>query len=504
MNAFLNKNEEKILKSFLIILVIAYSFHSLTAYTSDSEFWSIALAKLLYTFDGHIGLLQKMPFYFLLNIPYLLFHDSVLVLIFEKILFYLISLGIFYFCYKILKLYQIEKKSIFAFFIVLLLFELVFGQTFRIRADNLSLLFFLMLFYFGLKDPNDTPLQTLKLFSLCLLTFLSTPKAIYFILCFSLFHVYHQLNWFKKVKSVLIFLLLPLFIPLFSAFILNLFGSSYLMDAYTNAILYYLNSFSHLSFQSNYLSIDSFYSLIRSITRSPIHFIFIFYALFLGMKFRKQLAKNVYILLPICFMGLLFVVFHNQKLTFFINSMLLPVFLFSVVIFLKTSCFLSLNLERHYIAKASVLVLFLVNSIMQVSQLTIRQNGLKQISIISSLQTYFNQFPESDIYDGIGILNSGKILYSFPGPGDKVLKAQALDMLKDYRPDFIIYTPKLAELEPQISLILDYQYIPIAKGIWAYANLNEGHTMSTSFPKMDINLPNDISYYFSFEWSDFL
>ena len=503
MNSLIKKIDEKFLKSAALVLFVIYSIFAVTAYTADSEFWTIALSKLLYSFDGHIALLQKLPFYFILNIPYHIFADSLLVLMMEKSLFYLVSVGIFYFCYKILLFYKIDNKVIFLFFISLFLFESVFSQTFRIRSDNLALLFFLILFYMGLLDSSDTLKQTVRFFLLSLLMFLITPKAIYFLVLFFLYHVYNQKLLFKRLKSILLFFLLPPFICLFVGFILDKFQMPYLKDAYTKAVLYFLNSFNRQSFQSTYLSLDSFNFLLRAVFRSPIHIIFIFASIFAGLKFRKKLNNNEVILIPIIILGVLFLVFHNQKLPFFINSLLLPVFLFSFIIFAKCKQCIAQPFPYPKIAILFV-ALTLTYSVYQISHLIIKQNGLTQISTVSKMQSYFSQYPESEIYDGIGILNSGNVLHSFAGPDDRNMKMMTLELLKEHRPDFIIYVPKLFELEPQLSLLLEYQYIPIANGVWAYANQNEGHDMSTSFKKMELGLPYDISYYFAFEWSELL
>lgn len=503
MNAFFKKIDEKFLKSAAIILFIIYGFFAVTAYTADSEFWSIALSKLLFSFDGHVALLQKLPFYFILNIPYHLFGNSLLVLLAEKSLFYLVSVGVFYLCYKILRFYQIENKMTLLFFVSLFLFESIFSQTFRIRSDNLALLFFLILFYTGLRDSSDGLRQTIRFFLIGLMMFLITPKSIYFLVMFFVYHLSNQKIFFKRMKSVLIIFLLPPFICLFLGFILDKFQMPYLKDAYTKAVLYFLNSFHRQSFQSTYLSIDSFNFLIRTVFRSPLHIMFIFTAIFMGLKFRRKLNKNEVILIPVAILGILFLIFHNQKLPFFINSLLLPVFLFSFIIFAKCKQYITKPVPATPVMFL-LIAMSLVYSIYQISHLIIKQNGLTQISIVSKFQTYFNQYPESEIYDGIGILNSGNVLYSFAGPDDSNMKTMTLEMLKERRPDFIIYLPKLYELEPQLSLMLEYQYIPISKGVWALANQNEGHEMSTSFKKMDLDLPNEISYYFAFEWSEFL
>ena len=480
-----NMRRHKIELYFSVLLVglaaVAAAL-SLTTYISDSEFWAITLAKKLGEGEPNASLAMKFIFYGLLKPLYWLPLDNVSHVLFARLEFAAIGCLTAWIFYLVARLVFSDTLGALILTLVLTTSSFFISQSFRVRSDNLASLIALIVFALTLKASRSGSSRWIRDFSVIALLNLAllavTPKSFYFLITGATFDSllpFQGLSRTRQILGVSIGFLLPPFLVITPLALLSRFELAHTLQAAAqsgaqSAFEYFIDSFHSSSANGSYLSATDFRHVLRFLRQNPIHDGFFIFAAFAWIKNSKNgsktfLERRAFLALFSC-VGLL-LVFHNQKLPFFIYS-LLPFLVLSSGVALHDVYLRFLKSARFntIIATAATIC---VLSALYVAQTAVADNSNQaQVDQLRFLQSFLKEENVSFYYDGIGLLPRMNSIYSFPSPGDRH-NAEILTFVKSLKPPLILYVNRLQNLEPLLTYELMNNYYDIGGGIWARA-----------------------------------
>ncbi len=437
-----------------LLLLIGYT--ALKCYISDSEFWAISVAKELFNFQtDEIELYYKIPFYLLLNIPHWTSNDNLQVLILSRVLFALLF-GVFVIqLYRLAFLVTQRRWATYVYLSFLFGTTYFISQGFRVRSDMMAAFCFinLLLLYFRFRRINRTETYFyLKIFFWQLIMILSTPKAIYFLailmVAITADYLWGNSNLKKGIKNIAL-------IVIGTSAIIG--GLAFYALSYRAAWHFFLNTYSSFA---DFAYIEKFCS------RNGAFVLALAASLIAGaLAFKRERRSNIpisniSIINLMAISAILVLLFHNQRLPFFIAS-LLPILALPLA-FSSQTAFKALRLKKFWIINL-IMLLFFFQAIFANINLLQQDNNTKQFSVLREIETYVSQFPKAKYYDVIGLLPKIRQDYAYVSQGEKPWQ---IDKLRHTLPDIIVYVGRALLLEPSFSQFLIDSYLNVGSDIW--------------------------------------
>ncbi len=482
-------------------------------FISDSEIWSVTLSRLL--FEGatqEAALYYKPVFHFVINMVDGFTETNVEYFIFTRFLFAIIGCGTLFLTYKIA--YQVSRsRTSAATATLLLLFSTLFMvRGYRIRSDLLAIFCHLFVVYRLLtlyRRPHKRYLDRISLFVVTALMFLTTPKSLYFyisqlILGFSI--VQYQIGETRKhiFKTVIVsqvgFISLGLGVPFIVEFL------SYLIPGIPSASLIYYKAFDFFaaSFNPNYGSPEYFSKtafsyiilfVLRNIATATLIYLGFFFLL-LKLVFKKKSIKPNSQKQAFGYYAafiFLFLIIHNDRLPFFVASMLPPLIILGTLaindISKICSSFIKKAPTKSYFAfrfTLSIVFIFLAasQSIEYVRNFALQNRSVKQTIAMKYMENYFTQTNNPSYYDVIGTLPKRNTVYAFAGPGEIKNIRTVKTTLNKQDPKVIMYSNKMYLIEPFLTDRLIEYRAPVGFGIFAPTVRYEKELNNNLFPNV--------------------
>lgn len=454
-----------------LIMLVGIGYTALLYYITDSEFWAITLAKEIFNpKTDQTGLYYKLPFYFYIHIAHLFAKKNVDVILYSRALFAIVSWVVIYLTYQVAQ--QITKSRQFAFYAILILgmTTYYFVHSTQIRSDIFSCAFFMAAWLVILKIKEQKWQLTrtrLIVYSIAVfLMALSTPKSIFFTLILAAILFYERSvtktrstqSPAEALRTLLIALLAPWGLLLVALIVSHLGDHTNISNSYEAA----LNLF-----QNNFLfGLDDFFTLQIFAKFNWEFLILLFTALAWAIyEITKRAPKRYHddqALQIAVGLAFVFILAHSLRLQFFIASFL-PLFSIFCARFLQ-----KMPRQFHFTRKWYYTVLILALGKFYFSIDFVRNNFANptQLVVIQDIESYLEQYPHAHYYDTIGALPLRHQDYAFISPYDGFYEFHA-NKIKLRKPDFILYTARLALIKNTIDPFLQDSYIQIATDIWA-------------------------------------
>ncbi len=458
----------------LKILIATYvaGFMALALHTkwADSEIWAVSIARTLGFQAWDYGLSYKPLFYMTLRSVYSLDLSNVETFTAARLLYAAVGLGVLLLTYRLGRLLKLsfEARTLAVFLLATSSFFLERG--FRVRSDQLATLFQLLglTYYFQYVDqhtwgkPRTLVVSALLHVSLLL----STPKAIYQLLVN--FYVYRVSQRFFKVPetqkrhSRRVTLIFALAIP-FSLFaVLAYFRTEQVLSALT----FFVRSFAENPSQPAYFSLSSFQHYRRFVLENPLFILAGLVAVYWSLKnkIERKPSMSEFPLGGIAALTLFFIIFHNDRLPFFLVS-LLPL----VALFMGQQVVNVIRGTRLRI----LLVGLVLNGLFHGVQIWKSQSNDLQRAAIVSMQNYLAKYPGVLYYDGTAVLPRNNQLFANAEPKHLGNDDWLLKLLNDDKPDLFFFGNRLHHYFGRIMSFLDHEnYIQIGPGVFARSKVS--------------------------------
>ena len=109
------------------------------------------------------------------------------------------------------------------------------------------------------------------------------------------------------------------------------------------------------------------------------------------------------------------------------------------------------------------------------------------------LNLILEHLPEWRIFDSTGIVPRANNVLAFYGPSDPEGNANTTKSLEQYKPEIVVYTPKLRIGGPNLIIFLHKNYEEVNPGFWILkAKLDDYNELY--FPKWNYNLGTTFGY----------
>jgi hypothetical protein len=303
------------------MLLAVFAYLSQITHWADSELWTVSIARQFGSDAMDAGSRYKIIFEYLLSLLYRFDLSDEGTMGAARVLFMVNGLGI-------LALTAVLARRILggwspAIHAVFLLVSSSFflSQGFRVRSDLLACLFALaglwaFFRYTEAGAQNRTRFFWIGLSALFhLAAFLSTPKAIYHILLNAVFiYAFQEKRIGAAGKKTWLAAAL--------IFILSLATVTWVYsDSLGYALKFFVNSFFKDLSRPDYLSVDAFRYLLRFVNENLTFFVLILATPFLAWR-RRQRGEKTSPAVFAAMTALFLILFHNDRLPFFILSLL--------------------------------------------------------------------------------------------------------------------------------------------------------------------------------------
>jgi hypothetical protein len=370
--------------------------------------------------------------------------------------------------YRLIRSFDYSHWQSIGYVFFLLTFHVFFYKIYRVRSDFLVLTFLLIAIeriLRGIVESHKWLKFDLVLPALVLLMCLSTPKSVYALCWLFIFYNWYQFDPQRPLtafsRSLLMIGLPPSLLLI--TFQLLVSPSSPLPDLYATSLNYYL-----MSFNSSFESI-SFLAIKRSLAINFLQYLGIALGLGLFLLHKKTQSKKQQAMILFFGLALLTLILHPERWDFFI-AFVLP---FIGLPFL----FIIQRLENRTSRMATSLALFLIPGLMTQFSGWHHSNQMQKRAI-DNVSLVIGHFPGAALFDATGILPRGHRLNGFIGPNDVIGNRNTLMAVETRRPEFILYTPKVALAAPQILVFLTKEYAEKRPGLWVRKDL------ATAFDEM--------------------
>lgn len=437
------------MKSFIFSLknyglYLALFIYGLFYHISSSEFWPISISKTWLTPEVfEHSMLQKPIFTIFLSLFHLIPLSDVQHLILVKALFCILGLiAIRLFINLILDISKVTHRAFYGnvLLISLVLFSATWMQNFfRVRSDQLSLLFFISFLYFS---------HTKKLYVSVLflsLTVLAQIKGLIFLPAGLIFLYYNNKElFFKFNKATRYYLTMTLLGILIWTIALNTNSISYLIYSYQNENFYFPNEFLKLFLTSEAPLIIA--TLVISF---------------------MSIIKRDRLIFPYAVSSLVFFIFilvSPQSYPYYIASLSLPFYL-TLLIYIMAR----INEKKHYI----LLAIQIATSLAAYSyyQNYHYNSTVPQLRYIQKSSEIASTYKLSYL-DGMGTMPRQNLIPCFVSPNDDVANKFCTQQLIDKSSDILILTHRLYSLNRTYFENLNIDYDQILPGLWIKKSSN--------------------------------
>jgi hypothetical protein len=453
---------------FLLSIWAYFSYHN---WISDSEFWPVTLSGHFDQWRQHPSLIYKGFFHLTLGWIYWFDLDSVQHLKVAKASYSFLGVGYFCLFYLMVKKHLSEFHSLLVLLVVLTS-SLGFSQVGVIRSDFLASLL-VMLYLYLKNDEWSWKKQGAFFLLISVLLLLTTPKSIYWVVAIWIYLFVslsrQQKIGFTKISLVLGILGLGLVTFIDQTYLQSqIFNSFYLAWKHNHELQQSQIQMNDLVFLSPYLKND--WALVV-----------LTLCMLIASFFSRSMSWADRTFAALISVALLW---HEPRLPFFVGSYLFVLFLMLVPV-LK-------DIERN-----QRVLLFSIVILLHFSRFDLRQYyfpnqiQFKTIGIISS----FIETHSYSVIDGLGLFPRVKKLdLTYIGPFDPVANEIFFKKIQNTKPDFLVYSGRFLNIEPEVSKFLALHYKNVGNGYWLRNNLKDQ-------PRFIDVLPG---YYFNFRPDVFL
>lgn len=463
------------LRILLVVFAVLAALLSLRTYIADSEFWAITFSKRLGESGVAASVYMKFLFYGLLKPIYWLPLDSISHVLFARLVFAAVAASTAFVFFKIAREVLEEEISALVLTILLVSCSFYLSQSFRVRSDNLASLIAIVVLGIVIGwSRSENGKWIARAFALCLLNVLllvTTPKSFYFLLVCGLFATilpFRSLDRSRKSLAVGVAFVAPPFLLTSSFAVAKFFRPlRWVERAFSNALEYFDASFSGLAGPGTYLTSVDFVHVFKFLAQNPFHDLFLVVSAILWFRGFRSISRTSAAYLSLFVTSLLLLVFHNQKLPFFIYSLLPFLFLGAGVAWKDTFVRLASH-SRSRIFFAMFSFAMISNAGWVTYRSAVVNTNEIELSILRPLQSFLKEEKIENYYDAIGLFPRLNTLYAFPSPNDPN-NPVIMKVVSNAKPDLIVYVTRMIELEPAISFMLGDSYVDIGGGIWLRA-----------------------------------
>ncbi len=467
---------------FFGVSLVLFLFMSFNNFISHSEFWSIAVSGILGQDNAganHYKLLFHLPlkllyFFPLSNVE----HIQMARLFFGGVAFTCFFLFL-------LNIRSMVKNSlnwmIFGFF--LLSFQIYFYNSFRVRADLISNLFIIMAytlinknFYNNHDNYEFKAFKTidLKILTLCVLAFLSTPKAVYLIFAIISYQSYLHYKSPSDLSKILLNFVFSIFLPIGLLFLtghlLVQWGLIY-ENPYAMALRYHINSTKPI------FSPCLWSEIFITLKINFLNWFLIFLGFLCFLKHEKHMTKllkgQIILFVPV----LLILVVHPEKWSYFI-AQLIP--------FLSLPFLFVLRFADNPFKKLTMTFLLLLSPFVVIVPGTFYRSNSRQMETIKKMEKIMEAAPSENYFDSMGLLPRGKALFVFLGPNDPESRRHTLSALRLKPPGVIFLTSKLGLARPELNTILQGEYRAYRPDVWIHKRLENSYEFRPQAPSLNL------------------
>ncbi len=451
-----------ILKFFFLVLALAFLGFFLklgiNGYISDSEIWSVTLAKHWEEWR-HSWVFTRPLFYGVLSLAEWPFSDAISIFMAAKIVGIVNGLLIVWLTFRLARTISdsgspVQKIVPWVAIVFLLSNSGFLNQGYRIRSDLFACTLLLFVLERSLQPGRK---YTIKNNLWWFLPVLATPKALISILPFAAFPMS------KKAKT--------------AVGAVAFLGIFVLMLVYPQGLTYFGETVIPSKEKIGLLAPERFLYLQRLFEKNYLFFSLLFVrtiTLFTrrsSEERRSQKNFNVFVAI-----SAVIVLLYPDKPPFFLASFL-PIFSVFAALLCED---IWLALEREipqnrkkfyrYLYVSSLIFLGLalgVNGKRHIEIFSVANNSKAEFNSIKIIEKYLNDYPAATYYDVVGIIPQRATHRFFVGPHDPVTNSYTMYELKANPPHLLFYVQKLSFLEPDIKDLIESQYYPLGSNIYA-------------------------------------
>lgn len=439
-------------------LVFAFAYLAWNGFISDSEIWSVTIAKNFREEWFQPWVFSRILFYGPLALATAPFETATSIFMAAKVLLLLNGTLIIFLSYRLARgLGRNQGAGVVTpwLAVILLLSNTGFlNQGYRIRSDLFSCsLVLLALNATLLARSRLSPRQLLY----WVLPFLATPKAA--------IHVFPAITLLRNPadrKRILAIFLLGFFLATL---------------IYPSAIPFFLNTYTNPEMGSGFFSPQRFIYLGRILIHNGLIvclFGFRFVTWIIRLKvdgFESESQRLLHRRFGYFTAGsLVLLILSPEKVPFYVASFL-PIF--SVFASLLVDDILAIldravpeqrrGAHKKLLWLAIPLTIATVSLRAGINWNAFRQNNSAsvQLGLIRAIETYLNKYPKATYYDVVGLVPQRAKIRLFAGPNDPEANKNSFRMLKIYKPDIIFPVLKMRYFEPGFGDFLKESYFSI-------------------------------------------
>lgn len=450
---------ETALKTVFLLALVSLIPSSLIAHWSDSELWAITSSQLFGTVNLNIAAQGYKPlFNFVLSQIYLFELGNLQTIHAARLIFAVIGItfgGLVYILSRQMRLNHAVSLWC-AFLFTTTTFFL--SQGFRVRSDLLAGIFqILALIPFLIVAKDNRPVQArYYLYSIAatLAMLASTPKSVYMLLTNCVFVGF--VVW-RRRPHLLKFASITLGIPILMGIGIAILAP----QSFEAAFDYFLSSFKEKLGRPGYISELAFFYVFRFLKENP-HFPLFYFISFLGTSRTLQVADEFRCGLQFsAALSLFIIIAHNDRLPFFILSMLPFI---AIYVGVKSWNFLATRPKMRSLA----IVLITANGLFFTVQMADYGSNDVQSESLNIIETYLKRHPRTRYYDSIGVLPRGNQYYLWPESDDEhnfysidqIISSPDLDLVFIGNRLFLHFEKLMESLEKEF-------FIKVSPGVFA-------------------------------------
>ena len=439
----------------LFIPILAYK-----CFWADSELWAVFSARKLFEtpegFDFNIKPFFNYLLYWISLIP----SDHHFVSV-PRLVFSFVALAVVFLTYKVSLLVHGSKVKASLSILLLVSSSFYLQRSFRVRSDILVTFIYLINFYLQYKLIGRWP----KLFAGGILGVISlgiTPKSIILFLSFIPFILMDK-NFLTVISERKKFGLSAILMSLaFIAILLLLHGIIY-QESLVKSLNYFIDTFNSLGVGPSYWNWIRFYYVLNFFSVNIHITILLLASLVYSLIYMKRLDR-LSIFFAILGTGFFF---YPSRFPFYIASLLPFLCLYIVRSKLVDVMIFSSRKWVSHVALTVILCFSVWNGFWQTSYILNHHTNSLQLEATRRIERYLSYLPSGyRVYDPLGVVPNIDSFNWFVGQGERENNKNVVKYIGDSHIDIVLYVHRLAFLEPQLSQMLDREFLPLGRGIY--------------------------------------
>lgn len=449
----------------LVLIFALFIAIGIFGYISDSEIWSISLAKNISNEWKSPWVFTRPIFYFVLGIFESAGSSSKAIFYLAKIAFTIngaLICGLTFFLSNKIAGGKSRESNLVALFACLLLLANTgfINQGSRVRSDLLAAT--LILLALSLTIEAKLRLRSREVL-VWLSPILATPKSILLVFSFLFLKIPRggRRFWFEVL---IIFIVVLTFV-------------------YPQGVDHFTNSFQAAFFESN-ASFFKRWMYVERIFAQNNEFIFLLFARALALPirisknyFRSNAEREVHESFGIFTLSATIVLILTPEKVPFLLAAYIPIFsIFAALIIDDLSALMRgqefslppMIFKRLRFAAIAILSLSISGGAYKKGMDVLENDSSgSQMIAIETIEKYLDRFPNANYFDVIGIVPKRATIRMFAGPNDAALNAETAEWVMRNPPDLVFFTNKCIFLGQDFSSFVIRDYFPIGGGAFA-------------------------------------